>query len=143
MSRKLISTKKLKTEYWRATIEEGRANPQIYYEKQVDALAFFIADQGKDRIIVHYVDDLVALLYRHSDKEIVGLRVDAFKKRFLPRYSELQKAWKLSNTGIEIQDFGDLEIAARKRVGPVAREIYRATDPIIEKKGLKLEPVPA
>jgi hypothetical protein len=143
MNRELISTKELKTEYWRATIEEGRANLQIYYEKQVDALSFFIADQGKERIIVHYVDRLVALLYRYSDKEIVGLRVDAFKKRFLPRYSELEKVWKLSDSGIDIQDFGDLEIAARKRVGPVAREIYRAADPIVEKKGLKLEPVPA
>lgn len=143
MNRELINTKELQTEYWRETIEEGRANPQIYYEKQLDAISFFIADQGKERIIIHYVDKLVALLYRYSDKEIVGLRIDAFKKRFLPRYSELERVWKLSDTGIEIKDFGDLEIAVRNSVGPVAREIYKATDPIVEKKGLKLEPVPA
>ena len=139
----LIQTTSLKPGYWNRLIKERQARPDFKINREVDAVSFYIEPQGKEQIITHYVDDHVALLYRYSDKEIVGIRIESFEKSFLPKYAELAQAWKLSQTNIEIKDFGDLTIAVTQTRFPVAKELSRVAEPIIKKRGVQLDPVVA
>jgi hypothetical protein len=95
---------KLKTNFWRKLANEN-SKPIFHYDEVLDTFFFYISAEEKDRIITRFIDENVAFLYRYSDKEFVGLRVEYFKKRFLQKYAN--KNWILSKTGFELDGMKD------------------------------------
>lgn len=136
-------TSELNTAYWRNIISAKKTQLRMKVNREVDSVSFYISPQDKEMIITHFVDEHVALLYRLKDKEIVGIRIESFEKSFLPKYGELQKVWKLSETSHQLEDIGDLYIAFDKKTSPVANEITKVATKIARKQGVKLEPVHA
>ena len=53
----------------------------FYYNEQVDSFTLLIVSQ-KIKKIVHYIDEHVALLYDPETKEIVGVRIESFKREW-------------------------------------------------------------
>jgi hypothetical protein len=100
----LVQNNQLKSNYWQK-IEKENIKPIFQYDEILDTFFFYISLQEKERVIAHYIDEDVAFLYRHSDKEIVGMKIEYFKKSFLPKYAN--NTWKLSNTGIQLEGIRD------------------------------------
>jgi len=94
----------LKTNQWRKLVNE-KTKPILNYDEVLDTFFFYISSGEKDRIITRFVDEHVALLYRYSDKEFVGVRVEYFKQSFLPKYAN--KTWVLSETGSKLDGIKD------------------------------------
>lgn len=106
---RLVQTKELKSNYWHKLSEE-QVNPVFHYDEVLDTFFVYASPSEEERIITHNIDDDVAFLYRHSDKEIVGLKIEYFKKRFLPKYAN--RKWMLSETGVKLGGNGDFYIKA-------------------------------
>lgn len=138
--KQLVNSKSLKTTYWKK-FADGSKSPFFYhYNKSIDAFTIKITE-SPDKTIVHYIDEHVGLLYRVADFEIIGIRIEDFETAFLPKYAEIQKAWKLSDNCEDLQDFGDLIISVNKQQSYLARKITDVTIPMFEKAGLTLTPV--
>lgn len=102
----LVNNSELKSEYWREMVENHSDANHICYDKVLDTLILYV-DCPKGRIITHYLDSNVALLYKHSDKQIVGIRIESFTKSFKP-YLQKNKTWKLSEKNIHINGIADM-----------------------------------
>src|ERR1700730_1814722 len=91
--------------------------------------------------VVHYVDDHVALLYRADDLEIVGLQVEDFQHSFVPSHANVQRVWRLSDTGAKLENVGDMilvvEAFERKKM-TVAREVAKAAEPLVGEPAIEL-----
>jgi hypothetical protein len=123
----------LKTGYWREVVKTTPA--QVHdYDAELDTLFIYFAPTGKERIITRFIDEHVALLYRYSDKEVVGMCIEGFEKGFLPS-TPGAKVWRLSNAGVKLDGMCDI-IFAVERSFPPARK-FDAIDRQIK----ALEPV--
>lgn len=80
---RLVETTQLNTSRWRQIIAERVFEPQLRYSEKTDALTLLLVPRDTPTI-VHYIDDHVALLYTPEDREVVGLRVESFRRSFLP-----------------------------------------------------------
>ncbi len=112
------------------------------YNEVLDTLFMYFTEQETERIITHFVDNNVALLYRHSDKEIVGVRIEYFKEEFLPVIARGNEEWKLSNTGEKLD--GNMDIGFRAiEIHKVATRPFDSNQFTIPnaKKKLKFEKV--
>ena len=99
-----LKIEELKTDYWYNLAKE-KFQPILRYDDALDTFFVYLSPKETDRIITHFIDDCVAFLYRQSDKEVVGIKVEYFKKRFLPTYAN--KNWRLSKTGIKLEGIDD------------------------------------
>ncbi|MDF1499317.1 MAG: hypothetical protein P1P76_02465 [Anaerolineales bacterium] len=121
----------------------SRGRPAFFnYNADVDMLMFLIVAPTEE-FIAHYLDEHVALLYLAKSNEVVGLQVEAFEKSFLPRYSSLQKAWRLSDACDELEDMGDLAIVIQQKEPEVAQEVIRIAQGILGYSPNNLHAVPA
>jgi len=139
----LMETKELKTTLWAYELNKEHSVTYLKYNKKVDTLTLLVVPKDTPTI-VHYIDEHVALLYQPDSRQIVGVRVEAFQRSFLPKYDNLQRIWRLSDS-CELENFGDLIIASQKyehKEPEVARELTQITQNLVEKKGFRL-PVPA
>ncbi len=100
-----MDAKELKTEYWKAAQEDN--DLIIQYDDVIDTLFIYYTPEEDDRIITYFVDEYVAFLYRRSDKEIIGMRIEYFEKLFLPKDAYI-KEWNLRDTGVEICGVTDI-----------------------------------
>ena len=136
-----MNTQDLKTNVWNRT--EGKS--LISYDETLDTVFIYFTETETERIITHFVDNNVALLFRHSDKEIVGIRVEYFESEFLPRLVE-NNGWKLSETGEKLDGNVDLNFKAieiQKAVTrPLTATMEQLTIPKLKKK-LRFERVRA
>ena len=132
---RLVETHDLKTNKWNMAAQKN-VPPFFTYNERVDALMLMIADP-KTKKVTHYLDEQVALLYEMDTREIIGIRIEAFGKVFLPKYAGLQEAWRLSDA-CKLEDISDLMIALRKQERLVVREISKVTQPIVEQAGIKM-----
>lgn len=142
---RLVETRELNTDFWQRTVKQDGSRSYINYNEQVDALTLLIVPP-ETRKIVHYIDENVALLYEPEGKEIIGVRIESFQRSFLPVHNQLERVWRLSGRGVQVNDFGDLIIAVQRfeETRPkVANEISKITGHILQPKGIQLEPVPA
>ncbi len=137
---RLVQTSELKTTIWKRSADKS-SRPLFAYNNRVDTITLLVTGQ-REPTIAHYIDDHVALLYQPDTLEVIGVRVEAFKRSFLPMYARLEKAWKLSDQCSELEDLGDLIIAVKKQEHIMATEVSKITSQIAETKGLAL-PVPA
>lgn len=140
---RLVETTELRTSKWRQIIADRSFEPQLRYNEKTDALTLLLVPRNTPTI-VHYIDDHVALLYIPENREVVGLRVESFRRSFLPKYADLQEEWRLSSN-CRLEDFGDLIIMVQKyaELEPIfAKKLSRITHRLAEERGLEL-PVPA
>lgn len=134
---RLVETNELKTTVWKEQIANPRVRPYFLYNDLVDALTLLVVDPIRPKI-THYIDDYVALLYDPDSLEIIGVRVEAFERGFLPSYVGLQKVWRLCDKDAALKDFGDLTIFVQRMEPLITTEISRITHTIAEKRGLEL-----
>jgi len=140
--KRLVETSQLNTNLWKERAGKKEFKSYIKYNEIVDSLSLLIVPPTK-RKIVHYIDDHVALYYDPESMEVIGVRVEAFERSFLPKYAELKKAWCLSDTGKQLRDYHDLLIAVEYHRPQIAIEITKIAGGLLEPKGLELEPVTA
>lgn len=138
--RSLVDTKELKTDLWNEWVLRSKF-VYNYYNPRVDSFTLLIVFPDREKI-VHYLDDYVALVYDPETMEVIGLRVEAFEKGFLPKYAELQRSWRLSDVCDELEDFGDLVFQVQRREKQLAHTISQIATPIAEGLGLEMA-VPA
>ena len=124
--KRLTQTHDLKTEFLK-TFKDHPHQIFVKHDQTFDALLILLVPPDVETV-VHYVDNRVGLLYRPTDLEIVGLQVEAFEHSFLPDHDTVRHVWRLSDTGDELEDFGDLVLAVERRQPEVAREVARAAE---------------
>ncbi len=129
-----MNTNDLKTNIWKKT---EVTKPILNYDEILDTILIYFTEKETERIVTHFVDDNVALLYRHSDKEVVGIRIEYFKEEFLPKLAE-KNGWRLSDTGEKLQGNLDLNfktIEVQKTVTrPLTATIEQLTIPKLKQK---------
>lgn len=133
----LVPSNQLKTNKLKAASSKPQILPIVDYDKDFDALTLRIVPVDVETV-AHYVDDHVALLYEAETLEIIGLQVEDFRHSFLPAHDSVRKVWKLSDSGIELNDFGDMILATERMKPNVAREIVKATRNILGAPGKEL-----
>jgi hypothetical protein len=131
---RLVQTTALKTDYWHELSKQKGTKSLRHYDAELDILFVYFSPKETDRIITHSVDRNVAFLYRHSDKEIIGMRIEAFEKEFLPQIPGT-KVWKLSDAGVALEGMCDIVFAV-ERTGHRVSALRR-----IDREIKALEPV--
>lgn len=134
----LIRTDELKTGRLTARGPKGTAR-QVYsfhYDNLADAVTILLV-QPEQAVIVHYLDDYLGFLYEEDSLEIVGLRIDAFEKVFLPANRTVQRTW-LNIQAEKLSDFGQLTILFERTQPQVVREVVKAARPLMGPPGAKL-----
>jgi hypothetical protein len=101
----LVTTRELKTNRWVRGHENDVVTRPPLYDGALDAMLLYI-EFPKDRIITHRIDDYISLLYRHADKELIGIRIDKFFSEFIRNFKE----WRLSNTGKKLSGIDEFDI---------------------------------
>lgn len=133
----LMPTKKLQTKLWRMFFENSQNPEDFFYNKELDALSLRIIPR-EEETIVHYIDEHVALLYQPGDCEIVGIRIEGFESSFLPKYTDLQKDWRLSANCEGLEDFGDMLITVKKIESDFSKSITDVTSELARREGFDL-----
>jgi hypothetical protein len=133
----LVSTENLRTTLIEQLAKEGRQSLFVKYDSAFDALIVLVVSPELETV-VHYVDDHVALLYLPDTLEIVGLQVEDFEYSFVPQHEALSRLWRLSDTGIKLDNFGDMILAVEKIRPAVAREVVKATEAIVGEPAVEL-----
>ncbi|MCC6607201.1 MAG: hypothetical protein IT327_28595 [Anaerolineae bacterium] len=128
---RLVDTSSLKTKRIAKYIEEGQL-PFMRYDEFSDNLMLVFGPTNVETV-VHYIEKNMALLYRPDTLEVVGFQVEAFRKCFMEKYSTLEKAWRLTDTGVQVQlnNVGDMMITLEERKRTFARELKSITDHIL------------
>lgn len=137
---RLISTEELKTNL---LVQFAETKPHLffYYDDLVDELLLSLVSPEKETV-VHYIDDHVALLYESDTLEVVGLQVEDFESSFVPRYSAVEKVWRLSDC-VELGEGNvwDLNLAVQKMQPIVAREVVKASETLLGEKAVEFSRV--
>ncbi len=129
-----MKTKELRTDFWK----ENKGETEVHYNEALDTLFMYFSQEEKEKVITHFVDEFVAFLYRRSDKQIIGMRIEYFKGAFIPKAVE-NKGWKLSSTGEELQGFRDLDVEFKIVEKKPAVKQFTIPKPIEE--NIRLKPV--
>jgi hypothetical protein len=128
----LIRTTNIKVNRWLDRPQTVDGGPFVY-DKADDAMLLYIEKPG-DRIITHYVDDIVSLLYRQSDKELVGFRISSFYKEFFPSIVRGQMGvWRLSDADSLLFGRYDIEL-----YGVPVGELYSIRANVIDSFAISL-----
>ena len=135
---RLMDVKSLKTNIWSSNIKQ-KMMPEVFYDKHNDTLTMVFA-QTEGRILLHYVDYFVGLLFRYADREIVGIQIDSFSRRFFPIHAQENKGWCLSNSGVQING-EDFTIFCKTDNRSVVEKVTTITSDIVKKDGIPLEPI--
>lgn len=136
--KRLVDTNQLKTSY--LSNIQRKSSPFFHYDNQSDTLMLlFISPENET--IVHYVDRHVAILYTPENYEIVGLQIEDFQSDFMPMYSDLQKAWSLSDFIVNNENVWDLTLIIEERKLKIALEIIKAGQKAIGKPAEEFERV--
>jgi hypothetical protein len=104
----------------------------LKYDRNFDALMIFF-DNPRQRAVVHYLDDYVALLFSPVSKEIIGIQVEAFEKAFIQKHSTIENAWRLSENCQDhnIKDIGDMMFLVQVRQEPIIKEVRDITENLL------------
>jgi len=110
--------------------KQNVSNPVVRYDDRADLFMLLFVSPEQETV-VFYADGQVGLLVAPETMEVVGLQIEAFKKHFLQNHDSLEREWRLSETGLDVKDFGDLLLRFEKRKRRVAQEVIRATEAVI------------
>ncbi len=141
-----MKTNELKIDYWKEL--QKHQKPIYHYDEKLDTLFLYFSEKEKDTIVSHFVDENVAFLFRRSDHQIIGMRIEYFREVFIPAIME-KREWKLSSTGEELVGIRDLrlgvsmtEVLAEVRPLPIPKPRARQyTIPKPIEKNVELDPV--
>jgi hypothetical protein len=122
---RLVQTNELRTTLIAQLAREDQIKPRVLYDENFDALILLFADVEGMRV-VHYTEDDIALLYRMNDLEVIGIQIEAFKRKFLPSHELVQRFWKLSETGVKLSGANDVMIAFGTPQHKLVREVVNA-----------------
>ncbi len=136
--KRLVPTQALKTSLLSKMVERKRSPFFFHYDEETDVFMLLLAGPDTETV-VHYVDENVAILYIHDNYEIIGLQIEDFVNKFMPKFNSLQKAWKLSDVGIRNDNLWDLTLAVEERKVTVALEVIKAAEPLIGQPAQLLE----
>jgi hypothetical protein len=133
---RLIQTSELKTTRLTNAAESGKRQRifDFRYDDECDTLLILVL-QPLEGTIVHYVDDHIGLLYEEESLEVVGLRIEAFEKAFLPLHSGVQRVW---NSAITLPDVGQLVVSFERIRPAVVRELVKETQEALGYPGERL-----
>jgi hypothetical protein len=134
----LVQTSELKTNRLSGSAAQAGANRvhAFHYDDLVDAVTILLI-QPDEGVVAHYIDDHVGLLYEEDSLEVVGLKIDAFEKVFLPANKAIQGLW-LNIHSDEIKDFGQLTVVFERTQPKVVAEVVKAARPRLGPAGAKL-----
>ena len=113
----LVQHDQLKSDYWKSIVAQN-VKPVCDYDDALDTFFLYAYSDIDERVIAHYVDGNVAFLYRYSDKEIVGIKIEYFKKSFLPK--QRGNVWHLSKTGVELVGIKDFMLKFEEVTRPIS-----------------------
>lgn len=133
---RLLETRKLKTSRLKAAMDKDHIR-WMDYDPRSDILMLMIVPPTQETV-VHYIDEYVALLYEPDTNEVVGFQVEAFEHSFMPEHAPLAAVWRLSDTGVELDDVRDLLFVFEGKKRDVARELTSITNDLLSERG---EPV--
>ncbi len=133
-----MKTNELKTDYWKNKQKEQM--PIYHYDEVLDTLFLYFTQKEEDVIVSHFVDEYVAFLFRRSDNQVVGMRIEYFREIFLPITAE-KKEWKLSTTGKELAGMRDISFRVEITSTIKPFPIPKLTTPRPIEKNMQLEPV--
>lgn len=136
--KQLINTDQLNTSYLSTLGPQSKLF--FHFDESSDILMLLFVPPEKETI-VHYLDRYVAILYTPENNEIVGIQIEDFQSDFVPMYSDLQKAWCLSNFVVGDENIWDLTIEIEERKHVVALEVIKAKQSIIGKPAEEFERV--
>jgi hypothetical protein len=135
--KRLIDSRQLKTDYLGQVARDKKPTVTLKFDRLFDALiVLFVVDDQE--IVAHYVDDHVALLYLPESLEIVGLQIEDFEHSFLPAHEQLRRVWRLSETGVKVENVGDLILAIEQFKLKLAREVISAAEALLGQPGAEL-----
>jgi hypothetical protein len=127
---RLVQTNSLKTaELIKAISRHQR--PYLVYDPESDELLLQFVSL-ENATIVHYVDEHMAFLYDPNSNEIVGFQVEAFQKSFLPKHESIRHVWRLSDTGIQLENMEELVVVFERTKQAIAREIVDYAEPWLQ-----------
>lgn len=132
----LISLNELKTNLL-ARAKMRVLPPVVHYDRLSDTLILQIVPLDVETV-VYYVDNQVGLIYQAADLEIVGIQVDDFERSFLPQHDKVQRVWKLRDSGVTLNNFGDMILRVEEAKPKVAREVVRAAEDLLGEPGAEL-----
>ncbi len=129
---RLVATSDLKTTLLARLARTQTHQTYVNYDDDFDALMILVVPPDSETV-VHYLDEHVGLLYRPEDREIVGLQIESFERRFVRAHASVQRVWKLSEAvGKEIDSLGDMMLMVERRKPEIAREVVRAAENVPE-----------
>lgn len=137
----LVSINELKCNLLMDLAKGEKQKDFMYYDEDLDELILLAADP-RIETVVHYIENEpnVAIIYQADTLEIVGLQIEDFEKVFLPKYSKVEKAWRLSDC-VQVENLWDMTVIVDQRKPRVAKEIARASIPILGEPARRLEKV--
>jgi hypothetical protein len=138
---RLVPTKDLKTNFLGELIKGGKQKNFFYYDTDLDEL-IIMAVPPEMETVVHYIEGEkhVAIIYQADTLEIVGLQIEDFQKGFIPKYSSVEKVWRLSDC-IDVKNVGDMMLKVELMQPKIAREVAKASIPLIGEPAKRLEKV--
>lgn len=135
----LVNATDLKTDrFFALTSKDGVV--QAHYDETVDALMLMFVPIEIETF-VHYVDDAIGLLCTIDTLQVVGFRIESFKKSFLPQHADAKRIWSIKATDLVIQDLGDFLFLAEQNkltIARIAREIVKITRATLGKNQVRL-----
>ncbi len=134
--KRLKRTNDLKFSLLQKMAEGNQHVINMHYDQLSDALLFLFVTRDTP-IIVHYIDEHIALLYEPGTNEVVGIQVEDFQSSFVNEYVNVQKAWQLSKScrELKIEDLGDISMVFEQQKPVVAREVALVTERILNLRG--------
>jgi hypothetical protein len=135
---RLVQTNQLKTNILTELAKGKRPRrPSYKYERLFDAFIILVVPPEQETV-VHYIDDHVGLLYQADDFEIVGMQVEAFEHSFVPKHENVQRVWRLSDSGVRLEDLGDIVLAVERLQPRLAQEVIKAAEDVLGEPGAEL-----
>jgi len=138
---RLVTINQLKTDLLGELVRTGKHKPFFFYDEELDEL-IVMAVPPEIETVIHYIDgeDSVAIIYQADNFEIVGLQIEDFQKGFVPKYSSVEKVWRLSDC-VDVENLGDMMVKVENMQPRVAREVAKASIPLIGEPAKRLEKV--
>jgi len=118
----------LETDIWHDA-EQQKREPVSEYDPELDIFCiYFVPAAGDEKILTHHVDRNVGLLFRQSDRQVIGMRIESYKASFIPKYG--QKEWSLVNTGAYLRGIRDVKFAVTGRSAGRKERLFEPPKPI-------------
>ena len=135
---RLVETRDLKTSRLLSMLDREQLT-FLRYNSKSDMLLLMIVPPNVETV-VHYIDDHLALLYEPDNLEVVGFQVEAFQHSFVAQHASLNRAWRLSDSGAQLEDLEDLILVFERKKRDMAQELKHI---FLGQQNTSYQPTPA